>query len=206
MKPRVVAAAFLLTSGAAVGQERASAANPAAASPAKPTAGKLAPRVERYQLANGLKAVLAPDDRAVDVAVAVEYAAGSAHAPHAVKGLPHLVEHLAFYGTRHLKPFEATEILDELGAGYNAFVASERTVYFASLPTEALATGLWLESERMAFALDGVDAAALENETKDIANELAEREHSLAVSLSKFQRRALYGASHPCGFQPIVDT
>jgi zinc protease len=152
---------------------------------------------EAYRLANGLRVVLAPDSVVAGVRVVVSYDVGAAYDPASYRGLAHLVEHLTFRGSRHVKPLQGTALLDELGASWNAYTALEKTKYLTAAPTRALETIFWIESERMGFALDGIDESALQLEQAIVANELGQRARSLARIVDGEERRALYGAAHP---------
>jgi predicted Zn-dependent peptidase len=149
-----------------------------------------------YELANGLKVVLAPRAEDADAYMLVKYDAGQVHAPKDYKGLPHLAEHLTYRGSRHIKPLEYAKHLDRVGAGYNGITRAESTLYFITVPPSALQLALWLESDRMAFALDGVTEEALEAEKKTVANEWQER-NSLDSMIWRSKTAALYGKDGP---------
>src|SRR5882724_5011632 len=136
--------------------------------------------VQRFQLANGLTVVLAPSAHTVGVNVVVRYEVGQAHDPVGYAGLAHLLEHVSFRGSSHLRPLQAVSILGELGAGYNATTSLEDTEFYTELPSAGLETVLWLESERMGFALGGIDAAGLEVEQRIVVNELRQRNGALS--------------------------
>jgi zinc protease len=173
-----------------------------AALPAQP-ASLSAPAPAELTLTNGLSVVLADDALATGAAVAVEYAVGHADDPASHRGLSHLLEHLTFRGSTHLRAFETDDILGELAAGYQGFTSLERTVYLTALPARALETVLWIESERMAFTLGRLDETALELEKRVVTNELREREQTRSFVLWRRRQQALYGASHP--FTPAAD-
>jgi zinc protease len=153
--------------------------------------------LQRLRLANGLSVVLAPDTGTVGVNVVVRYEVGRAHDPAGYAGLAHLLEHATFRGSTHLRPLEAVSILGEMGAGHNAVTELESTTFFTELPSAGLETVLWLESERMGFALGGIDAAGLAAEQRIVVNELRQRGGALSRHLSKLWLDALYGRAHP---------
>jgi zinc protease len=152
---------------------------------------------------NGLQVVLAPDPRSNQVFVAVRYATGHAHDPRGYRGMAHLVEHLTFRASRHLRAFEGTDIIERLGGGYSAFTDLEETVYLSSAAARHLPTLLWLESERMAFSIAGVNPEALRLEKRIVSNELAEHTSSLDRMLFRQRLRTLYGLNH--AFTPAAD-
>lgn len=108
-----------------------------------------------------------------------------------------MLEHATFRGSSHLRPLEGASILGELGAGYNAVTELESTEFYSALPSAGLETVLWLESERMGFALGGINAAGLEAEQRIVVNELRQRGGALSRQLNKFWLDALYGPAHP---------
>ena len=109
-------------------------------------------RVERpaaYRLANGLSVVLRPDPTRSDVEVSLRYAVGSADDPPGYAGLAHLVEHLTFRGSRHLRPLEAYSALEKVGASsISGRTGLAETVYSCVVPSNQLETALWVRSSR----------------------------------------------------------
>ena len=154
-----------------------------------------AAHADDFRLANGLRVVLAPDPSVSNVAVVVSYDVGFGNDPAQYRGLAHLVEHLTFRGSRHLRPEQGTDLIEASGGGSNAFTNLDRTVYVAVLPKAALPLCLWIERERMAFALDGIDQKALELERKIVRNEMAQRA-SLSWRVGMQLQRSLYGLGH----------
>ena len=53
----------------------------------------------------------------------------------------------------------------------NASTWNDRTNYFETLPANRLELALWLESERMAFLLDGLDQSKLDTQKDVVRNE-----------------------------------
>jgi len=155
-----------------------------------------AAHAEDFRLQNGLHVVLAPDPNVNNVALVVSYETGSGSDPAQYRGLAHLVEHLTFRGSRHLLDGQGTDMIEATGGGSNAYTYPDRTMYVAVLPRAALPLGLWIERERMAFALDGIDQAALELERKIVRNEVHQRA-GLHWLLGMQRQRSLYGLPHP---------
>lgn len=153
--------------------------------------------VQDYRLDNGLRVVLAPDPLIGEVTIAAVYAGGQSIDPPQRRGLSHLIEHLTFRGSRHLTPLASDAILSNVGAAWNAYTSLDETVYLTQLPERALATALWIESERMGFTLDGIDQAALELEQRIVINELAERSGSLSIVLREWRHRLLVAKDTP---------
>lgn len=154
-------------------------------------------RIERYTLANGLDVVLAPGGSDLQAVISVTYGTGTGDCLPARAALAHLAEHLSYRQTRHVPEglLIATERAD--ATSYNGATRTEETFYYAVVPAGSIERMLWIESERMAFALDGLDAAALAHEQRVVINEHRQRTTSvgwgdLAVALA----RELYPESH----------
>ena len=141
------------------------------------TAHAQAPRpVHARRLGNGLRVVVCPDPGGVDVSVVVRYDVGSRDEPGGLEGLAHQVEHLMFAGSRHVAPGEHLRLLDRVGAtNVNAETGADSTVYHETVPPERLELALWLESDRMAYPLERVDAARFVRERAVVLNEYRER-------------------------------
>jgi hypothetical protein len=75
------------------------------------SAGTQPTPIDRHQLQNGLRVILAPDAVSVGVSMVVRYEVGMAHEPRDYRGMSHLLEHLTFRGSRHLAPLEGMKIL-----------------------------------------------------------------------------------------------
>ena len=131
-------------------------------------------QLETYTLPNGLTVILAPDHRLPTVGVNLWYHVGAANEAPGRTGFAHLFEHLMFQGSKHRQGNEQDlfGILEAAGASdINASTTYDRTNYFETLPANRLELALWLESERMAFLLDGLDQAKLDTQRDVVRNE-----------------------------------
>jgi zinc protease len=102
-----------------------------------------------YKLKNGLHVVLHQDKTAPVVTVAVMYHVGSKDELPTRTGFAHFFEHLLFEGSKNIKRGEFFKIVSGNGGNNNANTTQDRTFYYENFPSNQLATGLWLESERM---------------------------------------------------------
>jgi len=128
-----------------------------------------------YRLDNGLRVVLQPMAGLPSVTMLVSYGTGASADPPRHNGLAHLTEHLTYRGSRHIGKGGLIPVLHSIGAEYRGYTALQSTGYVTTAVAEQLPAMLWLESERMGFALDGIDAAALEVERRVVVNEVRER-------------------------------
>src|SRR5215475_9738851 len=129
---------------------------------------------ESYTLPNGLTVNLTRDTRLPVVAVNLWYHVGAANEAPGRSGFAHLFEHLMFQGAKHRAGNEQDlgGLLEAAGVSdLNASTSNDRTNYFETLPANRLELALWLESERMAFLLDGLDQAKLDTQRDVVRNE-----------------------------------
>ncbi|MEX1200984.1 MAG: pitrilysin family protein [Methylophaga sp.] len=105
--------------------------------------------VSEYQLDNGLKLLVKPDDRAPVVVSQVWYKVGSSYEHNGITGISHILEHMMFKGTKNLAPGEFSEIIAENGGSQNAFTGRDYTAYFQTLEKDRLEVSFRLEAERM---------------------------------------------------------
>ena len=136
--------------GKVTGQTKSPAANmskPAAMGTAKKIAS--VEGITEYQLDNGLKVLLYPDNSKQTITVNITYLVGSRHEGYGETGMAHLLEHMVFKGTPN-HPDIPNE-LTKHGARPNGTTWYDRTNYFEtfSASEENLRWALDLESDRM---------------------------------------------------------
>jgi zinc protease len=127
--------------------------------------------LEDYKLPNGLRVVLNEDHSAPLVAVNVWYHVGSKNERRGRTGFAHLFEHMLFSGSENVGNNEHFRYVQSVGGVLNGTTFFDRTNYFETLPSNYLALGLWLESDRMGFFLP-----ALTQEKLDIQREVVKEE------------------------------
>lgn len=113
------------------------------------TAGAQKIAFTEYKLPNGLPVILHQDKSAPVVAVSVMYHVGSKDEILGRTGFAHFFEHLLFEGSENIARGEFMKIVSSNGGQNNANTSQDRTFYYEVFPSNQLATGLWLESERM---------------------------------------------------------
>jgi zinc protease len=127
--------------------------------------------IEDYRLSNGLRVILNEDHSAPLVAVNLWYHVGSKNERVGRTGFAHLFEHMLFSGSEHVGNNEHFRYVQSVGGVLNGTTFFDRTNYFETLPSNYLALGLWLESDRMGFFLP-----ALTQEKLDIQREVVKEE------------------------------
>jgi zinc protease len=155
---------------------------------------------EKYQLPNGLTVILSEDHRLPQVAVNVWYHVGAANqVPHR-SGFAHLFEHMMFSGAKHL-PKPPIQLLESVGVSTSAMNGTtdfDRTNYFEVVPSQYLPLALWMESERMGFLLDTLDAKKLQIQREVVSNERRQRYENRPYGPSQIELcDLLYPKPHP---------
>lgn len=128
---------------------------------------------EQYTLDNGLHVILHQDKSTPIVAVSVMYHVGSKNENPERTGFAHFFEHLMFEGSANIGRGEFDKYVQNAGGTLNANTTFDRTYYYEILPSNQLALGLWLESERMLHAR--VDVKGIETQREVVKEERRQR-------------------------------
>ncbi|MGE7205430.1 M16 family metallopeptidase [Sphingomonas sp. NPDC019816] len=180
-------------------------------SQARPPAPAPAPQVasvsfERFTLPNGLTALVHTDHSNPSVLVGLWYKTGSRDEPPGKTGFAHLFEHLMFQSTAN-RPQEYMEALKAIGAvGANGMTRTDDTVYFETVPTNALDSVLWLESDRMGYLDGGITQALLDEQRRVVLNEKRQGELRPEEMAWRHFLTAFYPAGHPYAHPTIGST
>ncbi len=105
--------------------------------------------VHETTLDNGLRVVVKEDHRSPVVVSQIWYRVGAVDEPKNLTGISHVLEHMMFKGTKHLKPNEFSRIIAENGGRENAFTSYDYTAYFQQLEKSRLPISFELEADRM---------------------------------------------------------
>jgi predicted Zn-dependent peptidase len=104
---------------------------------------------EKYQLKNGLRVILSQDNAVPVVAVYVIYNVGARSEEKGRTGFAHLFEHMMFEGSANVPKGMHFAAVESNGGVLNGSTHPDYTDYYEELPSNKLATALWLESDRM---------------------------------------------------------
>ena len=158
---------------------------------------------QQFTLPNGLRVVVHTDRKAPIVAVSVWYHVGSKDEPGGKTGYAHLYEHLMFNGSEN-SPGDFFEPLEQVGAtDYNGSTFFDRTNYFETVPTPALARALWLESDRMGHMLGAITQPILDNQIGVVQNEKRQGDNQPFGLVQYKETAELFGPASPYGHTPI---
>lgn len=178
------------------------AAAPVKARPvAKPASSKLVvPKIpfEKYTLPNGLEVILSEDHTLPLVSVNVWYHVGAANEHQGLTGFAHLFEHMMFEGSGNVGPRKHFKYVESAGGSLNGSTSFDRTNYFETLPSNQLALGLWLESDRMGFLLDTLDREKLTNQRDVVRNERRQTHENRPYGVSEeVLYHTIFPPTHP---------
>ncbi|BAF69814.1 M16 family metallopeptidase [Nitratiruptor sp. SB155-2] len=108
------------------------------------------PKYHETTLKNGLKVIAIPMKKGSGVITTdIFYKVGSRNEVMGKSGIAHMLEHLNFKSTKHLKAGEFDEIVKSFGGVDNASTGFDYTHYFIKSAKEHLDKSLWLFSELM---------------------------------------------------------
>jgi zinc protease len=152
---------------------------------------------QEFTLENGLRVVVHEDRKAPIVAVNVWYHVGSKDEIPGKTGFAHLFEHLMFQSSEN-HPGEYFDPFEKVGAtDMNGTTNNDRTNYFQNVPTTALDTALWMESDRMGHLLGAVTQAGLDEQRGVVQNEKRQGENQPYGHVWTALDEALYPPEHP---------
>src|SRR6185295_12341431 len=142
------------------------------------------PRVEKTELANGMRILSEDIPGMASVAIGVWVESGSRYEAPSQNGLSHFLEHLFFKGTERRSAAELAEAIDAVGGVLNADTDREHTCYYAKVLGEHaplaidLLSDIFLSSrfapEEIAREKDVVleEIAQIEDTPDDLINDL----------------------------------
>lgn len=132
--------------------------------------------ITEYQMDNGLKVLLFPDNSSQTITVNITYLVGSRHEGYGEKGMAHLLEHMVFKGTPNHP--DIPKELSSHGARPNGTTWYDRTNYFETFNAtdENLEWALDLEADRMVNSY--IAKKDLESEFSVVRNEFESGENS----------------------------
>ena len=152
---------------------------------------------EKFTLDNGLTVLVHEDRKAPIVAVSIWYGVGSKNEPKGKTGYAHLFEHIMFNGSENA-PGDYFEYTKKIGAtDLNGTTWLDRTNYFQTVPTTALESALFLESDRMGYLLNAVSKEKLDNQIGVVSNEKRQGDNQPFGLVSYKQSGTLFPVGHP---------
>jgi zinc protease len=125
--------------------------------------------IEKYELKNGLRVVMSQDNATPVVTVYLIYDVGARSEEKGRTGFAHLFEHMMFEGSANVPKGMHFGTVESNGGQMNGSTHPDYTDYFEVLPSNKLATALWLESDRMRSL--AINAENLANQKEAVKQE-----------------------------------
>ena len=158
---------------------------------------------KEFTLPNGLRVIVHTDRKAPIVAVSVWYDVGSKHEPKGKTGFAHLFEHLMFNGSENA-PDDFFEPLRQVGAtDFNGTTSFDRTNYFETVPTPALARALFLESDRMGYLTGAITQNVLDEQRGVVQNEKRQGDNNPYGLVFYSLLKGVFPGEHAYSHSPI---
>ena len=192
----------LASAALAIGSLTAAAATGHAQTPRQPLR---ALPYTRFELPNGLVAILSEDRTTPIVSVEIWYHVGSKNDAPTQPGVVHLCEHLMSQGSPHLNQPQPVFYRSIGGTStHYAETTEDATEYFVTVPSNELETVLWAESDRMASPLSVADSQRIAGVGAVVAQERRQNVENIPFGTYREQTiGALYPGSHPYHLTPL---
>lgn len=154
------------------------------------------------KLDNGLTLLLRPAHRSPVADLQIWAGVGSADEGSGEKGLAHFHEHMLFKGTPSRGVGEVAGEIEGAGGRVNAYTSFDVTVYYATVPSDALSTAVDVLTDMVSHSI--FDSAEIEREQQVVIEEIRRSEDSPGHVLSDLSFRQAYRV-HPYR-APILGT
>lgn len=165
---------------------------------------KLSIDYEKYELENGLDVILHQDSSDPIVSLAIQYAVGSNREKTGRTGFAHLFEHMLFQESENVPQDQFFKTVQDAGGTLNGGTWKDGTIYYETVPSNALETILWLESDRMGFLINTVTKSAFKNQQEVVQNEKRQRvDNNPYGHTSWVLDKNIYPEGHPYNWQVI---
>ncbi len=168
------------------------------------TYGEFTLDYEKFTLDNGLDVVLHQDTSDPKVAVAVLYHVGSNREKPGKTGFAHFFEHMLFQNSENVGAGNFIKYVNDLGGSFNGGTSPDQTIYYETVPSDALEKVLWMESDRMGFFINTISEWGLENEKQVVKNEKRQGVDNRPYGHKRdVQLKNLYPEGHPYSWDVI---
>ena len=173
---------------------------PASVGAREKTDGEESKVIEKYRLRNGLTVVIREHHSSPVVAVQAWVKAGSTTEPASRAGMSHILEHMAFKGTKRRGPGEIAREVEGLGGEINAYTSFDHTVYHITISGRYLENAMDLLADTLGNSV--FDAEELAREKEVVLEELRMNEDNPGRVNSKALFREAFQV-HPYG-RPVI--
>jgi predicted Zn-dependent peptidase len=105
--------------------------------------------VSSFELPNGLKVILSPNNDMQTAAVCIYNMNGARNDPADARGISYLYQYLMFDGNENLESYDHILFINKMGGIVSGRVSYDNSVFYEVLPASEINVALWLESERL---------------------------------------------------------
>lgn len=126
--------------------------------------------VKLTTLDNGLRIVTDTMSTVESVSVGAWVDAGARHEPPSINGISHMLEHMAFKGTKRRSALDIAVEIENVGGHVNAYTSREHTAYYAKMLKEDMPLALDIIADILQHSL--MDDEELERERAVILQEI----------------------------------
>lgn len=131
-------------------------------------------KLQQFTLSNGIEVYVKEDSARKVATLQVWVMVGSADEQEWERGISHLIEHMAFKGTERRGVGRIAAEVEALGGETNAFTSWDKTVFYVTVPSEAVLAGLDILTD--AVLRPSIDPVELDKEKQVVIEEILEGE------------------------------
>lgn len=117
-----------------------------------------------------MKVILIQSRKSPVVSLQAWVRVGSASESPDVRGISHFIEHLVFKGSRSFNPGEIASSVEAAGGQLNAYTSLDQTVYYITLSSSMVETGVHILSEMVGYPL--FDPKEIDSERQVVIEEI----------------------------------
>jgi zinc protease len=159
---------------------------------------------EMFTLRNGLTVIVHEDHSAPIATVNAWYHVGSGRERPGRTGFAHLFEHLMFEGSKHVPEGAFDRWLEGVGGNNNGSTNTDRTNYWEDVPAGALEMPLFLESDRMAYLVEGMTPQKVDGQRDVVKNERRQSYENRPYGMAELRLlEELFPPDHPYSWPTI---
>jgi zinc protease len=157
-----------------------------------------------FTLRNGLTVIVHEDHSAPIATVNAWYHVGSGRERPGRTGFAHLFEHLMFEGSKHVPEGAFDRWLEGVGGNNNGSTNTDRTNYWEDVPAGALEMPLFLESDRMAYLVEGMTPQKVDGQRDVVKNERRQSYENRPYGMAELRLlEELFPPDHPYSWPTI---
>ena len=159
---------------------------------------------EQFTLTNGLQVIVHEDPATTMAVVDVIYNVGSRDEDENLTGFAHLFEHMLFQESENVPQDQFFKKIQDAGGTLNGGTWKDGTIYYETVPNNAMEMMMWLESDRMGWFINTVTVSAFENQQEVVQNEKRQRVDNNPYGHTGWViDKAIYPQGHPYNWQVI---